>query len=108
MATADRLLQFGGALFAVGGGAVVAYDILARQDGDPSSFWSPFSVVGVVLLAIGLVGMLIGFFWKTDKSGRGQKTRVIRQRQRGGSNSTNVQVGGDFSINDERDRNPNG
>lgn len=93
---ADRVLQVGAALFGTGAAWVGAYVVYVLQSDAADSFWSPLGIVGVVLVVIGAIGL--GYGLLGPDSPPSATPRRVRQSQRGGKNSRNVQVGGDFNI----------
>lgn len=86
----ERWLAIGSALSGLGGTSAVGYWIYVMKA--PSErFWSLPGYIGVVILVLGFVTLLVGFFAPTSPSGPFQS-------QRAGDASTNVQAGGDIHI----------
>ena len=94
--SADRFLQVGAALFGTGAAWAGMYLVYVLQSDADDSFWSPLGIVGVVLAFIGVIGLVYGLLGPGSPPSRAP--RRVRQWQRGGRNSRNVQVGGDFNI----------
>jgi hypothetical protein len=59
---------------------------------DKASFWDWPGFVGVGLCTIGSIGVLMGLFAPEARLSRSASVGLA-QRQRGGSNSVNVQIG---------------
>jgi hypothetical protein len=88
--TADRWLGAGTGFSGVGVAGVVGYGIFVIS-GSHRSFWHWPGYISVVILGVGMVMLVVGFF----APGRGG---AIHQSQCAGERSTNVQVGGDVRI----------
>lgn len=90
--TSSRWLAVGGAAVSVGatlGAAFWIYVLTASH----RTFWRAPGFISLGLIVLGSVLLVIGFVWPSDAA-RG------RQEQNAGSGSTNLQAGGDISIND--------
>lgn len=89
MISADRSVEVGAALLALGGAAVLARLGYIWQGG--GHFWDVWSVLGVVVGGLGLVIMLVAWVMPSEESSPSQV-------QVGGDRSTNIQAGRDITL----------
>jgi hypothetical protein len=74
----------------LGGLLAVSWLIFVSQEN--KSYWQWPGILGLVLAGLGAVALAVGFFTQDDNDSP-------RQEQHGGSNSVNLQAGGDITIN---------
>jgi hypothetical protein len=92
MMSGDRTVQVGGAILALGAGVVLAR--LGYVWATPHShFLGLWPVLGLIVGALGLVVMLIGWVMPGDKSASPS------QVQKSGDRSNNLQAGRDIILN---------
>lgn len=90
MMSADRSVQVGGAVLALGGAVVIAR--LAYVWAAPSGrFWDVWAMLGVIVGGLGLVIMVVGWVMPSNESSPSQV-------QAGGERSTNLQAGRDITL----------
>jgi hypothetical protein len=87
-----RWLALGSVLASLGGLLAVSWLIYAKQEHE--TYWQWPGILGVTVTGAGMVGLIAGLLLPDHSGGRSQV-------QRGGSNSVNLQVGGDFRIGGE-------
>jgi hypothetical protein len=96
---ADRWLALGAMLMSVGAALSVGYWIYGLQASPKVSFWHLPGYIGGVLLVLGLIVLVIGFFGRVEDSRLGG----IQQTQRTGDHSVNIQAGRDIMIHKDED-----
>lgn len=87
----DRWLAVGGALATVGAALGVGYWVYGLQVSPKVSFWHLPGYVAVTLLGLGIVALAVGFFRHDSSTG-------MRQSQRAGDQSTQIQSGRDTKV----------
>jgi hypothetical protein len=93
--SSGRWLAVGSAILGVGALLAVSWLIYAIQS--KTSFWSWPGATGVVVGAVGLVALIVGFMMPKD-----EEQAPAQQRQRAGSHSVNLQAGRDIRLGDDR------
>ncbi|MDQ4214076.1 hypothetical protein [Microbacterium capsulatum] len=93
--SSGKWLILGEILVALGGAFVVAALTIALQSGDAGQFWTWPGITGLTIGFGGAICVVVGLVRRDDSRGR-----ELTQRQKSGTQSTNLQAGRDIRTGD--------